>query len=378
MLGTAVRDEWLLDWDWLHVNHGSFGAAPRVVLAARQEWQQRMEATPSWFMHHILPGALRKAAEQLGGLIGADGKDIVFVENATAGCNAVLRSLRLRPGDEILVLKHGYPAVRNAARYLADRAGASVIEVAFPFPRPHPAAIVAGIRTALTARTRLALIDHITSPSAIVLPIQDIITICHSAGVPVLIDGAHGPGQVPLDLRVIGADWYVGNCHKWLCAAKGCGFLWAFSERQTDLHPVTISHGFGKGFHAEFDCTGTGDRSAFLSLGAAIDFHNRLGGRALIDRNAALAAAATALLSERLCAEPGCEQTMMAAMSVVRIPLTGVATPERAREFRERLLSKRVDAPIHAIDGGIWMRISAYAYNELDDYERLARIVRTI
>ena len=193
-----------------------------------------------------------------------------------------------------------------------------------------------------------------------------------------LIDGAHGPGQVPLDLRVIGADWYVGNCHKWLCAAKGCGFLWAFSERQTDLHPVTISHGFGKGFHAEFDWTGTGDRSAFLSLGAAIDFHNRLGGRALIDRNAALAAAATALLSERLCAEPGCEQTMMAAMSVVRIPLTGVATPERAREFHERLLSKRADAPIHAIDGGIWMRISAYAYNELDDYERLARIVRTI
>ena len=378
MLGRAVRDEWALDWGWLHVNHGSFGAAPRVVLAEQQNWRRRMEARPGWFMHHTLPRALRKAAEQLGAFVGAEAEDIVFVENATAGCNAVLRSIRLRPGDEVLVLAQGYQAVRNAARYITERACARVIEAAVPFPRPRPAAIVASIHAALTPHTRIAVIDHITSPSALVLPIEDIGAVCHSAGVPVLIDGAHGPGQIPLDLRAIGADWYIGNCHKWLSAPKGSGFLWAAPERQSDLHPVTISHGFGRGFRAEFDWTGTGDRTSFLCIGAAIDFHHRLGGRSLMARNAALAAEATALLCKRLAAEPGCEDTTTAAMSVIRIPLAGPATPERALELRARLLSKHVDAPIHAIADGIWVRISAHAYNEIEDYERLAEILGSI
>jgi selenocysteine lyase/cysteine desulfurase len=193
-LGRAVRDEWMLDWNWLHVNHGSFGAAPRTVLEIQQDWRRRMEAEPSGFVFRILPEALRAQAESLGTFIGARGKDIVFVENATAGCNAVLRSLRLALGDEILVLSHGYPAVRNAVRYVIERSGARMTEAAVPFPRPHPAAIVAAVGAALTRRTRVAVIDHITSPSALVLPIAEITTLCHSAGVPVLVDGAHAPG----------------------------------------------------------------------------------------------------------------------------------------------------------------------------------------
>ena len=141
-----------------------------------------------------------------------------------------------------------------------------------PFPRPQSSAIVASIGAALTSRTRVAVIDHITSPSALILPVAEICALCRSAGVAVLVDGAHTTGQVSLDLSAIGADWYVGNCHKWLCAPKGCGFLWAAPERQKDLHPVTISHGFGKGFLAEFDWTGTTDRSAFLCVATAIDF----------------------------------------------------------------------------------------------------------
>src|SRR5439155_14170022 len=207
-----------------------------------------MEAEPSRFMFRVLPAALRAAAERLGDFIGADGSDIVFVENATVGCNAVLRSLQLGRDDEVLVLAHGYRAVQNAVRYMTERAGARMIVAGMPFPRPGPEAILAGIDTALTPRTRLVVIDHITSPSALVLPLREIVGRCRAAGVPVLVDGAHGPGQVPLDLRAIGADWYVGNCHKWLCAPKGCGFLWAARERQADLHPVTISHWLGKGF----------------------------------------------------------------------------------------------------------------------------------
>jgi isopenicillin-N epimerase len=377
-LGRPVRDEWILDWNWLHVNHGSFGAAPRAVLEIQQDWRRRMEAEPSGFVFGVLPEALRAQAESLGAFIGAQGKDIVFVENATTGCNAVLRSLRLAAGDEILVLSHGCPAVRNAVRYVTERVGARMTEATIPFPRSRPAAIVAAVGTALTPRTRVAVIDHITSPSALVLPIAEIIALCHSAGVPVLVDGAHAPGQVALDLHAIGADWYVGNCHKWLCSPKGCGFLWAAPERQTDLHPVTISHGFGKGFAAEFDWTGTADRTAFLCTTAAIEFHRHLGGPALMARNAALAAEAVALLCRRLDTEPGQEGAKLAAMGVVRAPMAGPATQERALELRQRLLDRRADAPLHLINGGIWLRVSAFAYNEIDDYERLAELMREL
>jgi isopenicillin-N epimerase len=377
-LGRAVRDEWTLDWSWLHVNHGSFGAAPRTVLEAQQDWRRRMESEPSRFMFQVLPAALRASAGRLGALIGADGNDIVFVENATVGCNAVLRSLRLEHDDEVLVLAHGYRAVQNAVRFVTERAGARMVTAGMPFPRPPAEAILAGIGAALSPRTRLAVIDHITSPSALILPLPEIVQLCHAAGVPVLVDGAHGPGQVPLDLRAIGADWYVGNCHKWLCAPKGCGFLWAARERQADLHPVTISHWLGKGFVAEFEWTGTGDRSAFLCVGDAIDFHHRLGGAALMGRNADLARQAVSLLSRELDSEPGAEAAMGGSMGVVRLPIAGPATPERAVELREQLLERRIDAPVQAIDGALWLRISAHAYNELEDYERLAEVVRKL
>jgi isopenicillin-N epimerase len=255
LLGKPVRHEWALDWDFLSVNHGSFGAAPRVVLAAQRDWQRQMEAQPGRFMRAVLPDALRHAADRLGSFIGADGSDVAFVDKATTGCNAVLRSLRLEPDDEIVVLTHGYGAVRNTVRYVAERAGARIVEAEVPFPHPQADMIVANIAGALTKRTRLAVVDHITSSSALVLPLQRIVAVCHDAGVPVLVDGAHGPAQLALDMRAIGADWYAGNCHKWLCAPKGSAFLYAASQRQQDLHPVTISHGLDKGFLAEFDWT---------------------------------------------------------------------------------------------------------------------------
>jgi isopenicillin-N epimerase len=242
LLGKAVRHEWALDWDFLSVNHGSFGAAPRVVLVAQQDWQRRMEAQPGRFMRAVLPDALRHAADRLGSFIGADGKDIAFVDNATTGCNAVLRSLRLQPGDEIVVLTHGYGAVRNTVRYVAERAGARMVEALVPFPHPQADTIVGNIAAALTKRTRLAVVDHITSGSALVLPLQQIVGVCHDAGVPVLVDGAHGPAQVALDVRAIGADWYAGNCHKWLCAPKGSAFLYAAPQRQQDLHQIGRAH----------------------------------------------------------------------------------------------------------------------------------------
>ena len=349
-----------------------------MVLAAQREWQQRLEAQPGRFMRAVLPGALRHAADRLGAFIGADGKDIAFVENATTGCNAVLRSLRLAPDDEVVVLSHGYGAVRNTVRFVCERAGARLVEATVPFPHPDADAIVANIAATLTRRTRLAVVDHITSASALVLPLRRIVETCHAAGVPVLVDGAHGPAQVPLDMRALGADWYAGNCHKWLCAPKGSAFLYARPDRQADLHPATISHGLGKGYLEEFDWTGTRDPSAWLATGVAIDFHVRLGGEAMMARNIELAAEATVILSRRLNTEPGAGDDLTGSMGVVRLPLAGSATTERSSELRARLLEAGTDAPTHVQAGAIWLRISAAAYNDIEDYERLAEIVARV
>ena len=377
-LGAAIRHQWPLDWTWLTVNHGSFGATPLPVLAAQDGWRRQLEAQPSRFMRLVLPDALRAAAARLAKFVGAEAKDVAFLENATVGCNAVLRSLRLREGDEMLVLTHGYGAVRNTVRHLAERAGARMTEAAIPFPHPEADAIVAALADAITARTRIAVLDHITSASALVLPIARMVEACRERGVPVLIDGAHGPGQVTLDLPAIGADWYVGNCHKWLCAPKGSAFIWAAPERQQELHPVTISHGLGQGFLAEFDWTGTRDPSAFLAVPDAIAFHERLGGDGLRARNHALAVEATSMVGRRLNTEPGAGAEFMGAMGVVRLPLAGAASAERALALRARMLEARTDVPLHAAAGGIWLRLSAAAYNEMADYERLAETVATV
>ncbi len=368
-LGHAIRGEWDLDPDFLTLNHGSYGATPRVVRAAQDAWRARMEAQPSRFFRAILPDALRAAAASLAGFLGARADDLAFVENATTGCNAVLRSLHLAPGDEIVVLSHVYGAVRNTVQFVCERTGARMVEASLPFPRPVPDAITASVAAALTPRTRIAVIDHITSASALVLPLADIVAACHAHGVPVLVDGAHGPGHVDIDLTALNADWYTGNCHKWLNAAKGCAFLWARADRQHDLHPVTISHGYGKGFLAEFDWTGTFDPSAFLSVTAALDFHARLGGPALRSRNATLAFEAARLLAARLGTETGGGNAVSGAMGLVRLPGAADAT------MRDRLLALGTDTPVSTLDGAMWLRLSAQAYNDIRDYERLAEIV---
>jgi isopenicillin-N epimerase len=374
-LGHAVRDAWDLDPGFLTVNHGSFGATPRVVREAQHAWQDRLERQPSRFMSAELPQALRAAADVLGEFVQARGTELVFVDNATTGCNAVLRSLTLRQGDEVLVLSHVYNAVRNTVRHVVGEVGATLVEIPLRLPDPTVDRIIATVGECLTERTRVAVIDHITSGSGLVLPVERIVALCHQRGVPVLVDGAHAPGQIDLDLTAIGADWYVGNCHKWLCAPKGCGFL--HTTRPAGLHPGTISHGYGQGFLAEFDWTGTTDPSRFLAVTEAIAFHQRLGGSALRARNMALAAEATALVARQLNTQPGATGELAASMGTVRLP-TGDPSPEHALRLRRRLMEAGTDAPVHALDGALWLRLSAFAYNELNDYDRLADLVAAV
>ncbi|HUK10053.1 MAG TPA: aminotransferase class V-fold PLP-dependent enzyme [Stellaceae bacterium] len=375
VLGAAVRHEWGLDWSYLTVNHGAYGAPPKAVIAAQNEWRRQLESQPGRFINDVLPGALRRVAARLGEFLGAEGEDIAFVENATTGCNAVLRSIRFRPGDEIVTLSHGYGAVRNTVRYVCERTGATMVDAVVPFPGPDAASLLANLLRALTPRTRLAVLDHITSSSAMLLPIKDMIDGCHAAGVSVLVDGAHAPAQISLDLRALDADWYVGNCHKWLMAPQGAAFLWARPDRQEDLHPVTISHGFRKGYLTEFDWTGTRDSSAFLAVETAIDFHHRLGGAKLRERNVALAAEGTDLLVRRLGTESGGSAAFFGSMGMIRLPIGGEHSPERAVVLRKLLRKLGTDAPIFAHESGLWLRISAQAYNELGDYEKLAGLM---
>jgi isopenicillin-N epimerase len=377
-LGTAIRHEWLLDWTRLTVNHGAYGATPKRVLAAQAAWQERMEAQPSLFMRSTLPDALRASAGVLAAFLNAEAQDLAFVDNATTGCNAVLRSLNFRPDDEIVLHSQAYGAVAKTTCFVAQRSGAKVVDVALPFPGDEAGPFLERLAAALTERTKLVIIDHITSPSALVLPVEAAAQLCRTAGVPLLIDGAHGPGQIDVDLSAIDADWYVGNCHKWLAAPKGCAFLWARRDRQARLHPTTISHGFESGYLAEFDWTGTRDPTAFLAIDAALAFHERLGGSTLRQRNVDLAHQAGQLLADRLGSIFG-NAAHPVAMAMVRLPLGGPVSNQRALALRDRLLHEfATDAPLIAHPDGIWVRISAHAYNEIEDYEALADTCRKL
>lgn len=369
-----IRSEWSLDFARLHVNHGSYGAAPRIVLAEQQQWRDVMESGLTYFMNDVLPGALRASAERLAAYVGVSGDDLVFVDNATAGVNAVLASLRLSEGDEVLLHSHGYGAVTKTGRHAAEIAGASIVTVDLPFPDPTPGSIESAFAAAITSRTRLAIIDHITSPSALVFPVEALSKLCHDANVLVLIDGAHAPGHVPLDLGAVGADYYVGNCHKWLMSPKGAGFLWARRELQQGLHPTIISHGYGAGFAAEFDWTGTRDWSAALAVPAAIDFHNGLGGEALMAANSALAWDAATRLGRRWGTELAASRDMFGAMTLVGAPF-GKLEPDEVLSLRTRLRAAGADAPVVVLGDQSWIRLSAQAYNAPEDYERLGDIV---
>jgi isopenicillin-N epimerase len=375
MPALRPRSDWLLDPAATFLNHGSYGATPRVVLAAQDRWRERMERRPTRFMNDELPAALRDAAGRLAAFVGAEARDLAFVENATAGCNAVLASLAFAEGDEILLTDHGYAAVRKAAQHIARRTGARIVEAPIGFPVQDATGIADAISSRLGPRTRLVILDHITSPTAVIFPVAELCAMCRAAGARVLVDGAHAPGMLALDVPAIGADWYVGNCHKWLMAPKGSGFLWASPPAQADLHPLVISHGYGQDCCAEFDWIGTRDPTAWLAVPDAIDFHERIGGEELRRRNAALAREAAAMLATAWGTERGTPDALTGSMAAVRLPVREPASAERAAALRIRLFEEhRIEAAVTAFAGALWARVSAQAYNEPADYERLARV----
>jgi isopenicillin-N epimerase len=376
--GVSMRDEFRLDVAAVHLNHGGFGAAPRAVSEAQSRWRERIERAAGPFFQWELSAELRKQAAKLADYIGAAADDLVFVENATSGLMAVLGSQIFGPTDEILVTNQTYPAVRNIALHAAERSGASVVCAELPFPVEHPDEVVAAFASCLTERTRLAIVDHVTSPTAICMPISRLIAACRQAGVRVLIDGAHAPGMVSLDVAGLGADWYVGNCHKWLFAPRGCAFLWASSAAQRDLRPPVVSHAWKDGFTAAFAWTGTRDVSAYLALEAALEFRRSCGERRIVEHNHGLVCEGAEYLVRQWRSRIGAPRDHCGAMAAVE--LAGFAGDENAAARLRRVLweKARVDVPILSWRGRFWTRLSAQIYNVFEDYEALAHAIAAL
>jgi isopenicillin-N epimerase len=378
---------WTLDPGVTFLNHGSFGACPRPVLEYQDALRARLERQPVQFMARDLEALLDEARAALGAFVGAAPSDIGFVPNATTAVNAVLRSLVFAPGDELLATDHAYNACKNALHFVAERSGAAVVVAKVPFPVDSPDAVIEAVLARVTPRTRLALLDHVTSPTGLVFPIAELVRLLAERGVETLVDGAHAVAMLPLDVSAIGAAYYAGNCHKWLCAPKSVGFLHVRRDLQDIVRPLTISHGARlkrpdrSRFQLEFDWMGTVDPTPALSIPEAIRvLGNALPGGwpALRDRNHALAVDARRLLCGTLgIAEPS-PVSMIGSLAALPIP-DGALVPQTSPLYRDPLQDvlreeAGIEVPVvpwpaapHRL-----LRISAALYNTMADYERLA------
>lgn len=384
MNSLAEPGAFLLAPGLAYLNHGSFGACPRDVLRAQARLRARMERNPTRFLGRDLPQLLEAARREVAAFVGARPGNLVFVRNATTGVNAVLRSLKFRRGDELLLTDHAYPACRNAATHVARLTGAKIRQARIPFPLRHPEQALEAIMAAAGPRTRLALVDHVTSPTALVLPIADIVRALADVGIETLVDGAHAPGMLDLRLEDLGAAYYTGNLHKWCCAPKGAAFLWVREDRQTEIAPAVISLGYGRPenpFRGAFDWTGTDDPTPWLAAPLAIRWVAALtpGGWPEVRRHCRdLARVGARLLAGTLHQEAAVPDTLLGCMAALPLPDGTAVSPTPATEIdplQSRLYRHdRIEVPVIP-----WpappkrvVRISAMVYNRSADYVRLA------
>lgn len=375
-----MREHFLLDPAITFLNHGSFGACPREVFEAQQAWVLAMERNPVEFLGRCSASLLAQARERLGGLLGARGEDLVFVPNSTTGVNAVAASFPLSAGDEVLSTNLEYGACDAAWLQVCARRGAVYRRAEIPVPFDEDQAF-AHLFAGVSSRTRLIYLSHITSTTALIQPIARICAEARARGIATLVDGAHAPGQIDLDLTALGADFYVGNCHKWLCAPKGSGFLHARPEWHSFLEAPVISWGYaeGTGGHSGFEAylgksqferrhqwQGTRDLSAWLSVPAAIDFQARHQWPVQRRRCHELAAHALAVLTQRYGLTSIAADQAWSQMVAIPVP---AQDPER---LRQRLFTESaIEIPVTTHGPQVFVRLSVQAYNTPEDIERL-------
>ncbi|MGZ4699948.1 MAG: aminotransferase class V-fold PLP-dependent enzyme [Ilumatobacteraceae bacterium] len=386
--GSSMRSEWLLDPDLTYLNHGTVGATPRRVLAHQRAITDEIERHPARYMLRELadtqgtatsPRRLRVAAAAVAEFVGVAAEDLMFVDNITTGANAILRSFPFAAGDDIAVTNLGYGGVTNTAKYVARTIGGTLQTIELPQPGAAPGDFVAAIADGLGERTRVLIVDHITSGTALVLPLAEIAALCHERGVLVLADGAHVPGSIPVDIDSFGVDWYIANLHKWAWAPRSAGILWSAKQHQGYLHPTVISWGLDNGIAAEFDRLGTRDPSTFLAAPYAIELLNEFGGddgvAAIYRYNHELAWWTGQYLADRWGTRFTTPEEMIGAMVNVRLPAVMGTTVEDAEQLRSDLDAAGIEVPVFAGPDQLTLRVCAQIYCDRADIEHLGDVV---
>ncbi|MFL5732602.1 MAG: aminotransferase class V-fold PLP-dependent enzyme [Chloroflexia bacterium] len=380
----GAGDKFLLRPGMAFLNHGSFGACPEPVFSVYQAWQRELEAQPVEFLGRRLNDLLAEARAKLGAFIGADASNLVFITNATHGVNIVARSLELRPGDEVLATDHEYGACDRIWRFLCARGGAHYVRMPIPLPLLGDEEMLEALWSGVTEHTKVIFLSHITSPTALIFPVAQICKRAREEGILTVIDGAHAPGQIDLSLEELGADFYTGNCHKWLCAPKSAGFLYAAPEQQPILQPLVVSWGWESEtpgpsrFIDHFSWVGTADPAAYLSVSAAIDFqreHNWPAVRQACHRLAAWARGRTQ--DDGLLAIAGlppiAPEEHFAQMFSIEL------APGSIDRLGTRLWDDySVEVPLVRWNNREFVRVSIQAYNSSQDVERLGEALRAL
>ncbi|OKH54309.1 penicillin epimerase [Calothrix sp. HK-06] len=379
---------WLLDRNINFLNHASFGACPRPVLEVQAKLRSQLENEPLRFFGREWEPLLDNSRSKLACFLGVESEDLVFVPNATTGVNAVLRSLKFSPDDELLTTSHEYNACRNALDFVASCAGAKVIVADVPFPIESSEQIIKAVIEKVSPKTRLALLDHVTSQTGLIFPIQQLVQELQSRSVDVLVDGAHAPGMLSLNLSEIGATYYTANCHKWLCAPKGAAFLYVKRSKQPQIRPLTISHGANSKlthkslYQLEFDWMGTDDPTAYMCVGEAIQFMGSLldgGWNELMQRNHDLAVQGRQIICEMLNMAPPCPEEMIGSMATLTVPkiLEKYTYTSLHDELFDKYGIEVQVVPWHG-KSNLLVRISAQIYNSIEQYNSLGKALEEI
>lgn len=372
---------WRLDPAVTFLNHGSFGARTRDVLARQRTWQDRIEQQPIEHLGRRVREYLAPSREAVASFLGADPAGLGFVTNATEGVNAALRSVAFRRGDRVVTTTHVYHAVRQTLRRLAVEVGIEVVEVPVELPIAAASSIVEAIAPWLAAPTRLLLIDHVTSPTAVRMPVETLVPIARRAGIETLVDGAHAPGMIEVDLASLDADHYAANLHKWVGAPLGTAILWSHPRVRSRVHPNVTSHFYGEGFATEFDWQGTRDVSGWIVAVDALNDLGRLGWDRVRAHNHDLASWAHRMLVERWGSTPitPLDGSLLGSIASIELPPSVAQRFDRVDQLQAALLAEHgIEIPVIEWGGRRFVRISAMVYNRPAQYETLAAAIESM
>jgi isopenicillin-N epimerase len=379
---TSFESHWKHDREITFLNHGSFGSTPTEILNLQNEYRTKLEAEPIRFMVREFEGLWDDARSKTATFLGTAASNLVFVKNTTMGVNTIFHSLEFNEGDEVLVHSHVYGACLNTINYYAKKKKFTVKIAHVPFPIQDENEVTEALVQAISPKTKLLFVDHITSATGIIFPVKEIVKQFHQRGIEVFIDGAHAPGMVDLQLDELGADYYTGNAHKWICSPKGSAILYVLPEKQKNIIPLQISHNYDKSneWAKQFLWPGTDDYTAYLCVPAAIEFMSKIfpgGWKELRERNRNLSLTGRKLLSEKLGTSLPAPDNMIGHLANVYLGKAEVPTYgfNYIHPVQDELFNKyKIEVPVFVYNRNeprIWVRIATQCYNDISQIEYL-------